>query len=146
MGDCFRGGAHSEAFNAAAYGDNNLVLQIALFISAQFFDPAGCTVKVGSLDSVGLLVMQPQTMHWTDNIIQLANYKFQIQTSQDQTGQTSGQYSIVSIRPADQFPVDGSQNPVTLPDSFVSQVPSKVITTQPGGSSIDLAIAPQRIR
>ena len=80
--------------------------------------------EVGLLDPVGLLVMQPQTMHWTDNIIQLANYKFQIQTSQDQTGQTSGQYSIVSIRPADQFPVDGSQNPVTLPDTFVSQVPS----------------------
>ncbi len=62
-----------------------LVPQIALFISAQFFDPASGTVKVGSLDSVGLLVMQPQTLHWTDNIIQLANYKFQIQTSQDQT-------------------------------------------------------------
>src|SRR5438046_1561093 len=44
--------------------------------------------EVGLLDPVGLLVMQPQTMHWTDNIIQLANYTFQVQTGQDQIPDT----------------------------------------------------------
>jgi sugar lactone lactonase YvrE len=133
------GNAFSQASTAAMNG-NNLLLSIPLFILSYFFNPGSDDVQFSSVGKNGLLAAQPQRLTWSDNIIQLADYTFQVQRNQNQDDPDFGQYKIVSIRPVSSFPVDISENPLTLPNTFVLLALARTQTislNSPAGVAVD---------
>ena len=125
-------GTLSQAVNAAING-NGLPLQVVLFVSS-FFDSGSNTLQCGSIGLKNLYAPQTMALTWVDNTITLGNTIFQVQQDQNPDDATFGQYQIISIQQAGQDPVDFSQNPITLPNTFVTAVP-QVVTTPPSISS-----------
>jgi hypothetical protein len=64
-----------------------------------------------------------QTLTWSGNTIQLADWTFQVEQDPNQSDPNLGQYQIVSIQEAGQPPIDLSQNSCAIPAIFIARVP-----------------------